>query len=379
MDFFVFKGGVQIFINHLKRPNENILDVVLSALGNVCMYKEGAVKGLDNNILPSLNSILCSVSSKSSIKLRCVRLLGNLAQHMNQTTVHIETSFKIMLNNLCNEFDEILGSETVEENVSYITMLIRTVRNLWKNRQAFNTFITRGVIKKVMIILYSCFEHPNVSTIDEPTSVIRLGDTVILKRGSSPDRIVTREKFLTLIHDIDNQKNSDIMGYEPIRDPTSVNLHECQVIDKKDMKTLLSGILKLLEIATNHASISVVTQILSCPSSNQCFVSLINTNDISVVLKIIASIVTFQITKQVMTTLDVVTHVSSFAMSERCSNKDLCNSIKILCNLTVDACNRGKLRRSGVFSTLIKICNESTNEEETEMVSVRICVSTIEQ
>lgn len=331
------------------------------------MYKEGAVKGLENNILPSLNSILSSVSSKS-IKLRCVRLLGNLAQHMKETTAHTETSFKIMLNNVCNEFDEILGSESIEENFNYITMLIRTVRNLWKNRQASNTFTMRGVIKNVMIILHSCFKQPNVASLNEPTSVIRLGDTVILKRGTSPDRVVTREKFLTLIHDIDNHKNSDIIGYEPVRDPTSISLHECQVIEKKDVKALLSGILKLLDVATSNANISIVTQILSCPSTNQCFVSLINTNDISVVLKIIAALVTFQITKQVMTTLDVATHVASFAMSDKCSGKDLCNSVKILCNLAVDACNRGKLRRSGVFSTLIKICIESTNEEETEMV-----------
>lgn len=372
--FCAFTEGVKILIKHLNRPIESILDVVLSVLGNVCMYKEGAVKGIESNILPSLNSILSSVSSKS-IKLRCVRLLGNLAQYMKQTTVHTETSFKIMLNNLCNEFDEILGSESIDENLNYIAMLIRTVRNLWKNRQANNTFIMRGVIKKVMIILWSCFEHSNVSSVDEPTSVVRLGDTVILKRGSSPDRIVTREKFLTLIHDIDNHKNSDIIGYEPVRDPTSVNLHDCQVKDTKDVKTLLSGILKLLDIATNHPSISIATQVLSYPSANQCFVSLINTDDISVVLKIIASLVTFRIAKQVMTTLDVVTHVSNFAMSETCSSKDLCNSIKILCSLTVDACNRGKLRRSGIFSTLIKICNESTNEEETEMVSLDLISS----
>lgn len=332
------------------------------------MYKEGAVKGLESNIISSLNSILSSVTSKS-IKLRCVRLLGNLAQFMKQTTIHTETSFKIMLNNLCNEFDEILGSESIDENLNYIAMLIRTVRNLWKNRQASNTFIMRGVIKKVMIIFWSCFDHPNVPSLEEPTSVVRLGDTVILKRGTSPDRVVTREKFLTLIHDIDNHKNSDIIGYEPVSDPTSVHLHDCQIKDTKDVKNLLSGILKFLEIVTKHTSISIATQILSCPLSNQCFVSLINTEDISVVLKIIASLVNFQITKQVMTTLDVVTHVSNFATSERCSNKDLYNSIKILCSLTVDACNRGKLRRSGVFSTLINICNESTNEEETEMVS----------
>lgn len=367
LNFGFFEGGVQILMNHLKRPHENILDVVLSALGNVCMYKEGAVKGLENNILSSLNSILSSVSSKS-IKLRCVRLLGNLAQHMKQTSAHSEASFKIMLNNLCNEFDEILGSEAIHENIAYIAMLIRTVRNLWKNRQASNTFIMRGVIKKVMIILFNCFEHPNIASADDE-SIVKLGDTVILKRGTSPDRIVTREKFLTLIRDIDNHKNSDIIGYEPVRDPTSVSLHECHVIDKKEVKALLSGILKLLEVATHNATISIATQILSCPSSNQCFVSLLNTDDISLVLKIISSLVEFQIVKQVMTTLDVVTHVSNFALHKTCTERDLCHSIKILCSLTVDACNRGKLRRSGIFSKLISICNESVSDEETEMVN----------
>ncbi|XP_063708376.1 uncharacterized protein LOC134837001 [Culicoides brevitarsis] len=366
---FIELGGVPILIHHLKKPIESILDIALSALGNVCMYREGGISALENNVLSSLNSILSSVTSKS-IKLRCVRLLGNLATHMSKTTAHSETSFKIMLNNLCNEFEEILGSESIDENMTYIAMLIRAVRNLWKNRQASNTFIMRGVIKKVMIILWCCFEHPSTCANEETSSAAPLGETVILKRGTSPDRIVTREKFLTLINDIDNHKNSDIIGYEPVRAATSVNLHECQLKDKKDAKTLLSGILKILEVATSHTNISIVTQILSCPSSNQCFVSLINSDDISVVLKIIASLVTFQIAKQILTTLDVVTHVSSYAMSERCTQKDLFNSIKILCNLTVDACNRGKLRRSGVFSKLVKICNESTNEEEKEMILV---------
>uniref|UniRef100_A0A336M6F0 CSON010826 protein n=1 Tax=Culicoides sonorensis TaxID=179676 RepID=A0A336M6F0_CULSO len=366
---FVEYGGVPLLIHYLKKPYETILDVALSALGNVCMYQEGALKALDNNIIPSLNSILSSVSSKS-IKLRCVRLLGNLGQHMKQTTVHMEASFKIMLNNLCNEFDELLGSETIQENIGYVTMLIRTVRIMWKNRQASNTFMMRGIIKKVMIVLYTCFEHPNLPVLEEPSNSIRLGETVILKRGTSPDRIVTREKFLTLIRDIDNHKNSDIIGYEPVRDASSENIHECQLIDKKEVKALLTGILKLLEVATNNTNISIVTQVLSCPPANQCFSSLLQTEDISIVLKIMASLVTFQISKQVLTTLDVVTKVSNLAMNQNCSEQDLCNSIKILCNLTVDACNRGKLRRIGIFPTLIKICNESTSDEETEMILV---------
>lgn len=64
-----------------------------------------------------------------------------------------------------------------------------------------------------------------------------------------------------------------------------------------------------------------------------------------------------------------MTVLSKLVAESKISGSDLTYCIKILCSLTEDACNRGKLRRSGVFRILIKICKSSKNEEELQMVS----------
>lgn len=189
---------------------------------------------------------------------------------MNNSNALSEAVFRTMVSNICNEFDEIMLMENVEINLTMIGMLIRVVRVLWRNKQAANTFILRGIIKKTMVVFSKCFQLPTVQEDDLfPNEII--GDTVILKRGMSPDRIVTKEKFLIMVNDIENNK-SDIIGYEPVRDPASTNIQECTLVDKKETRSLLDGILKLLELVSTKSNIPIVTQVKLLLTSSLIFI-----------------------------------------------------------------------------------------------------------
>lgn len=109
-------GAVPRLVQHLKRPNSKIVDIVLSILGNLMLHEE-ARKQIRTN-LRVLTSILTSLDEETILGRTC-RVLANVAQDSENAKLLRSQGLLSILVKTLNEMKNVKAKASVIRAIRY--------------------------------------------------------------------------------------------------------------------------------------------------------------------------------------------------------------------------------------------------------------------
>lgn len=336
--------------------NEKIIEVILSILGNCTFNNEKtANQAFENNISEIIISIVNNNNENNSIMTKACRLIGNLAQFQKIALNLQSRGLALSVSNLLSE----------EANRSVLTMAIRIIRLMWKSKRFRFEIISLGSLHKIMIILHQVLKC-ECDNSQEPEID---SDVIILKRRNEPDRTISREKLGFMIEKMD--KHEVEVTYE-IQKPPKKKIVELQFPKDKESLDLILGITKCIHTLTTSSSSQVARSVYSDGFGIESLIFLSNENSKhrSMSLNILSNLSSNTLAQEYLAiNNDLVDNVANLLLNSDNLNIPLDESEKkfclnILCFSSENACNRGKLRRSGVFKPFLKIAHSTTCEKE---------------
>lgn len=338
--------------------NEKIIEVILSILGN-CTYKNEkcANQAFENNISEVIIAVLNNNTDNNSIMTKACRLIGNLAQYQKIALNLQSKGLALSVSNLLSE----------EGSRSMLTMAVRIIRLMWQSKRFRFEIISFGSIHKVMTILYNVLKSECVSDPEVDSNVI------ILKRRNEPDRTISREKLGSMIEKIDKQEVE--VTYE-IQKPPKRKSIELQLPEDKDSLDLVSGIIKCIHTLTESSSSQVARSICADGLGTECLTHLSgeNSKHRAMSLNILSNLSTNTLSQGYLAVNnDLISNVANMLLNAEnldhpLDEREKKYCLNILCFSSENACNRGKLRRSGVFKSLLNIANTTSVEREIAML-----------
>lgn len=247
---------------------------------------------------------------------------------------------------------------------SVLTMAIRAIRLLWNSKRFRFEILSFGSIYKIMVILYKLLKNKNEKSQESKEE----SNFVILKREHEPDRAISKEKLSNMLEKM--EKHDVEINYEiskPERKDETFNMPM-----EKDSLDLVAGILKCLLSITAMSSSQVARSVYADGFGISCLMFLADeTNKYrSMSLKIISNLSSNTLAQEYLAiNNDLISNVSNLLLNSDQLEKPLDINeqkycINILCLSSENACNRGKLRRSGVFKSLLLIANSTTCDKE---------------
>lgn len=215
-----------------------------------------------------------------------------------------------------------------------------------------------------MVILYKLLKNKNEKLQESKEE----SNFVILKREHEPDRAISKEKLSNMLEKM--EKHDVEINYEiskPERKDETFNMPM-----EKDSLDLVAGILKCLLSITAMSSSQVARSVYADGFGISCLMFLADeTNKYrSMSLKIISNLSSNTLAQEYLAiNNDLISNVSNLLLNSDQLEKPLDINeqkycINILCLSSENACNRGKLRRSGVFKSLLLIANSTTCDKE---------------
>lgn len=358
--------------------NDKIIEVILSILGNCTCNNEHCANQVKNyfevlllqllikEILQAFESQIIghvvgilNKSDNSSILGKACRLIGNLAQFQ-------KIAFELQAKGVALSTSNCLSDDA---SPTVLTMAIRAIRLMWNSKRFRNEILSFGSIYKIMVILFKMLKNNNEKIEDvEPES-----EFVILKRQHEPDRAISKEKLSLLIEKMEKHEveiNYEIMKPERRKDDT-FNMP----IEKENVE-LVSGILKCLLSITATLSTQVARSVYADGFGISCLMFLAGETSKyrSMALKIISNLSSNPLAQEYLAiNNDLVIDISNLLLNSATLQKPLDLSemkycLNILCLSSENACNRGKLRRSGVFKSLLTIANTTKCEKELSLL-----------
>ncbi|XP_047029859.1 armadillo repeat-containing protein 5 [Helicoverpa zea] len=203
-------GGLECLLPHLRKPNERILDITLSILGNCCLEEESSLAvGKLYSFGPLVNII--KTVCRDSIVGRACRVIGNLAQkNSNADGLHNHGAVSALVTLI----------ESRDKNTSYptLTMAVRAIRQLWMVTEKREEMLSLNSVRCIAILLTTECETAGI-----------------------------------------------IKSTGPIREADGL---------RKSQEELISGILKCLGYFTTHSTIQCAEQIQGDGRGYQCLVAL---------------------------------------------------------------------------------------------------------
>ncbi|PSN52457.1 hypothetical protein C0J52_14981 [Blattella germanica] len=137
-------GSLKDLVNFLQKPNEKILDVTLSILGNCCLKDGCRKKVVAHGIIKPIVSILMNIN-KDSIQCRVCRLIGNLAQDGSIAEELLKEKIVI----------SVVSMLDLDSNYSTATrqMAVRALRMLWAVEDQRSDMLQYKVVRAVSLLL----------------------------------------------------------------------------------------------------------------------------------------------------------------------------------------------------------------------------------
>ncbi|XP_034832431.1 armadillo repeat-containing protein 5 [Maniola hyperantus] len=138
-------GGLEYLLPHLRKPNERILDLSLSILGNMCLDEKSSLLIGKLNTFGPLVSILNTVC-RDSIVGRTSRVIGNLAQKQsNAENLHNFGAVKALV--------EIIENRNKDTSYATLSMAVRAIRQLWMVKDKRSEMLSLNAVRSVSILL----------------------------------------------------------------------------------------------------------------------------------------------------------------------------------------------------------------------------------
>lgn len=352
--------------------NDKISEVILSIIGNctfTCSVASNQVsfvptfnenvytidslfQAFKANIVDHLINFLNN-SENPSILTKCCRLVGNLASKQIIAMDLEQKGIALAISNCLQE----------DANKSVITMAVRVIRVMWSTKKFRFEILSFGSIYKIMMLLYKQLKSSKTTNVEADS------DIVILKRKNEPDRAITKEKLSLIIEKM--EKNDVEINYE-IKKPERQKSVEFVMPSDKESIELVSGIMKCLTSLTGVSSGQVLRSVYADGFGISCLIFLASDDNKfrSISLNIISNLSANPQAQECLgINNDLVSNVATLLLnSDRLENpldsaeKKFC--LNILCHSSEIACNRGKLRRSGVFHSLLSRANTTNCDKE---------------
>ncbi|CAO1425254.1 unnamed protein product [Diamesa serratosioi] len=342
-------NGITRLVQLLTTPkqNEKVLEVILSILGNCTYNKQScSLEAYKENIIDSLIRII-NESDNKNIQSRGCRLLGNLAQ------------FEVIAISLQKSGVALCLANCLVEDVNEPTLImcLRAIRLMWSSKKFRYEILSFGAIYKIMIILGQYLK--NKDQIEAPPECEESSsNVVILKRLNVPDRTISKEKLSNIIGKMEQEDVA--INYERVY-KTEISSPEFIMPQKKDpVFELVSSILKCLLPITATILPQVARSIFSESRGLLFFIFLADETSPfrSMALKILSNLSSNQYAQEFLSNNELVPMVANLIINNSImvphldSNEERC-CLTILCLSSENACNRGKLRRSGVFKNML--------------------------
>lgn len=355
--------------------NDKILEVILSILGNCTCNNENCAnqvksavtfpcsstkitfQAFESNITITLVSIV-NKSDNSSILGKACRLIGNLSQFQ-------KIAFELQSKGIALSTSNCLSDDA---SPAVLTMAIRAIRLMWNSKRFRFEILSFGSIYKIMVILFKHLKNNN-EKVEEPEPE---SDFVILKRQHEPDRAISKEKLSLMIEKM--EKHEVEINYEISRPEKKDDTFNMPL--EREKIELVSGVLKCLLSITATTSAQVARSVYADGFGISCLMFLAGETSKyrSMSLKIISNLSSNSLAQEYLAiNNDLVVDVSNLLLNSDDLEKPLDLSeikfcINILCLSSENACNRAKLRRSGVFKNLLEIANTSKCDKELSLL-----------
>ncbi|XP_049937763.1 armadillo repeat-containing protein 5-like isoform X1 [Schistocerca serialis cubense] len=136
---------IQILVHYLRKPNENIVDVCLSILGNACLQRPARNQALDAGVSEALVQLLRQEEQRDSIRGRACRLVGNLAQDRTLAD-------RLHRAGISSVLAPMSGSDGTN-SLATIQMLVRAIRLLWSVSQYRTEMLELNLVQNVAVHL----------------------------------------------------------------------------------------------------------------------------------------------------------------------------------------------------------------------------------
>ncbi|XP_052866788.1 uncharacterized protein LOC128272939 [Anopheles cruzii] len=364
-------GGIKVLVNLLTKPYEKVIEVVLSILGNCCTKKECCKQAFDCGILNPLISIISNIPN-ASIQCRGCRLLGNLAQHD-------PISHRIARDNATTTGYALSSILSESENTAVLIMVIRAIRQLWREKAIRQTLLEQGCIGKIVLLLvrYAQVECDALMQAGSeenpilPSNDGNDGEKVVLKHWHAPDRMVTKEKFNNIVRNMEHSQLCDIVGYQVIQNYRWKDRHDFKLPETDETVKLFDSALKSLQMITTTVLPQVVDEIYGDTGSGlKCLVYLCGENSPfrALSLKVVSNLAANPDAIDRLTACGVIKMAADLIMYARLDEAEKRYCINMMCLLTKEACNRGHIRRSGALQAFMKIAKQSHEKREQAMI-----------
>lgn len=296
---------------------------------------------------------LVNNNDNPSILAKACRLIGNLAQ-FEKIAITLQSKGIALSTSNCLSDDA---------NPSVLFMAVRAIRLMWNSKKFRFEILSFGSFYKIMIILFKMLRINERPEEPEPES-----NFVILKIENEADRAISKVKLRSMIQRM--EKDEVEINYEIIK-PERKDDSFAMPAEKENVE-LISGILKCLLTITASPSPQVARSVYADGFGIACLIFLANETSKfrAMSLKIISNLSSNPSAQEYLgTNNDLVSDVSSLLLNSEQLEKPLDINekrfcINILCLSSENACNRGKLRRSGVFKSLLTIANTSSCDKE---------------
>ncbi|EAA01020.6 AGAP001615-PA [Anopheles gambiae str. PEST] len=375
---FTAQDGINVLVELLSKPYEKVIEVVLSILGNCCTKKECCKQAFECGILKPLISIISNIPNPS-IQCRGCRLLGNLAQHepISYKIARDNGNTAYALSTILNESD----------NKAVLIMVIRAIRQLWREKSLRTTLMEQGCIGKIAYLLVR-YAQIDSETESPPAPDIKLSPTgsssggssssfnhdeekVVLKHWHAPDRMVTKEKFNNIVRNMEHSQLCDIVGYQVIQNYRWKDRPDFRLPESDETGKLFESALKCLQMITTTVVQQVIEEIYGEAGAGlHCLVYLCGETSPfrALSLKVVSNLAANPDAIDRLTECGVIKMAADLIMYANLDESEKRYCINMMCLLTKEACNRGHIRRSGALQSFMKIAKQSHEKREQAMI-----------
>ncbi|KAL0883062.1 hypothetical protein ABMA27_016532 [Loxostege sticticalis] len=282
-------GGLDYLLPHLRKPNERILDITLSILGNCCLEEESSIAVGKLNSFGPLVSILKTVC-RDSIVGRACRVIGNLAQrNSNAEGLHNHGTVAALVN--------LIENRDKNTSCATLSMAVRAIRQLWMVVDKRDEMLSQNAVRCVAILL---------TTECETAGIIKSTNNAL--------------------------KETDGL--------------------RKSQEELITGILKCLGYFTTHSSIQCAEQIQGDGRGYQCLVALTKTYE-SLALKCLMNLCYLSSCRPLLGTAGLVECLVGILQKTSGVSWWPEGAAIALAQLSGESVNRSRLRHCGGLALLV--------------------------
>uniref|UniRef100_A0A182NS46 ARMC5-like ARM-repeats domain-containing protein n=1 Tax=Anopheles dirus TaxID=7168 RepID=A0A182NS46_9DIPT len=381
ISLFASQNGIKVLVGLLSKPYEKVIEVVLSILGNCCTKKECCKQAYECGILKPLISIISNIPNPS-IQCRGCRLLGNLAQHepISYKIAHENGNTAYTLSTILNESD----------NTAVLVMVIRAIRQLWREKSLRTTLMEQGCVGKIahLLVRFAQFDSDTETSPQTGTERSANGpyqsqgcttsggskddeEKVVLKHWHAPDRMVTKEKFNNIVRNMEHSQLCDIVGYQVIQNYRWKDRPDFRLPESDETVKLFESVLKSLQMITTTVVQQVVDEIYGESGAGlHCLVYLCGETSPfrALSLKVVSNLAANPDAIDRLTECGVIKMAADLIMYASLDDSEKRYCINMMCLLTKEACNRGHIRRSGALQSFMKIAKQSHEKREQAMI-----------